>query len=346
MSGSSPAEEIPATTTEADQGVNAADTPAAEQGVNDAGAEKPAVEFDALAVTRAALKETAEAEKPSVGDAPGPDEGKTQDATADAAADAKKADDADDAKLPFGNHPRWKAVMAERNEARRLAAEYEPNARQYGQVLDFMASNNLVAKEVQEGFAIMAALKNTPEKALEMLRPHYERLQHLVGEKLPEDLNEKVQDGRLDEASARELAQTRGKATLLESGAREQQERQAAAAEDQASRARAEAADTYVATKQANDPDFALKQPLLRGAIREALDDAISEGRSPKTPADVNRIMDTAYGKVTAALKAIAPARARPVSRPVPSGMSSTPATAVPRTALDVTKAALAASRG
>lgn len=342
MSGSSPEEEFPAPTTEADQGVNAADTPAAEQGVTAEGEAKPSEEFDALAVTRAALKETEAEGKPDAEGAPGPTEGKTEEADAEAPADPKKAAEADDANLPFGKHPRWKEVLAERNGWRQKAEEYEPHARQYRQVLDFMSSNNLAAPEVQELFSIGAMLKADPVKALEMMRPHYERLQHLVGEKLPEDLHEKVEDGRLDEASARELAQTRSKAALLETGVREQRERQAHAAEAQEASARSAAAEAYVAGKQANDPDFALKQPLLRGAIREALDDAIAEGRSPRTPADVNRIMDTAYGRVTAALKAANPNRNRPVLRTVPSGMSSTPATPVPKTALEVTRAALA----
>lgn len=346
MSGSSPAEdtELPtAADAVADTGVSAAASPDAEgvNGAADTPEEKP---FDALAVTRAALKDAAPKEPAGEGDAPSPIEGKDEKADAKAD-DASKASDADDANLPFGKHPRWKAVLSERNEARQKAAEYEPDARSYRQVLGFMEQSNLKAEEVQEGFAIMAALKNTPEKALEMLRPHYERLQALVGERLPDDLREKIEDGRLDEVTARELAQTRGRATLMEQGVRERAEREAQAREAAEANARANAAESYIAGKRTTDPDFAVKEPLLRGAIREALDDAIAAGRSPRTPDDVTRIMETAYSKLTSHLRTLNPQRNRPVSRPVPSGMSSTPATAAPKNALEVTRMALMQGR-
>lgn len=314
--------------------------------------------FDPIAVTRKALEDTAPKSEGD-GASPGSDEGEQGEGDKPAAEaldvkdkDADKAPEPkaeEDAKLPFAKHPRWREVMGERNEARQRAAELEPDANAYREVRSFMADHSLEPQDVQEGFAIMAAMKTDPAKALEMLRPVVENLQKFVGERLPDDLQQRVEDGLTDEATARELARLRNEANHSQETARERQERVTADRERAMSQARADMADAFVADRRANDPDFAIKEPLLKGQIQEAIQRRLSGGGVIQTPGHVKEVMSDAYKHLTDHLKRLSPQTQRRVAtvpRGVPSSTSSaTAASPAPTNPVEVTRAVLARMR-
>ena len=298
-------------------------------------------EFDALAVTRKAL-DLPDKSKEGDGASPGSDAKDGNPPPADKPKDgATDEDDQDDASLPFHKHPRWQKVLGQKNEYRRKVQELEPDAQEYRRVMSFMDSNRLTAQEVQNGFAIMAAMRNNPEQAYELLKPYVAGLEAIVGVKLPPDLQQRVDEGLLDEASAQELARHRGREVVTAEQRAAQAERETQMREQAASEARVNAANAYVEELRGKDPDFALVEPLLEGQIQAAIQRRMQTGRPIRTPADVRETVDDAYQAVKTTLKRIAPPRSQPVRNPPSSMSSSTPARPAPRSALDVTKQAL-----
>jgi hypothetical protein len=324
---------------------DAASSPA--EGVKSAADGEQSEVFDPLAVTRKALDPEGKAPADGEGAAPGSDakEGEKPEGDKPAAeADPSKSEDEQDANLPFGKHPAWKRVISQRNEARQQVEELAPDATAYRQVRDFMSQSRLEPAEVQTGFAIMAALKNDPEKAHALLKPYVEKLEAVIGLKLPDDLRQKVEDGALDEASAQEIARGRGREVVrqerdahAEQAARETQEQQAA-------RARAEAADAYIASLAGKDPDFAAIEPLLEGQIQVAIRRRVSAGQPILTPAHVQEVCADAVKAIKTHLKGLSRPSGNGAVRSPPSSMStSSPAIApAPKTPLDVTRMALA----
>lgn len=338
---------------EATDVTSTADTSAADQGVEPQSGSASSDDFDPIAVTRRALETTKDAAKDGEGDPPGPVEGeKGEGQPADPANAKDNADQApsedEDAKLPFGKHPRFKQVLNERKEALARVADLEPDAQSYREVVSFMDANRLTHEEVQNGFAIMAALKMDPPKALEMLRPYVESLEAFVGNRLPEDLQQRVDEGMLDDESARELARLRSERSHERETAKERQERQATERAERASADRAAVADSFIASQRASDPDFALKAPLLKGQIQAAIQDRLAQRLPIETPEHVQEVMAAAYRTVTESLKRAAPRDKRTggLTRGVPSAAStSTAAAPLPTDPVALTRHVLAKMR-
>jgi len=199
---------------------------------------------------------------------------------ADAKADTTGADKEDDKPPPFHEHPRWKKVVGERDEAKRQVQELTADAVSFRQVRDYMASNSLTADEVKQGFAIMAALKNNPAQAWEMLQPTIHGLGVFLGHDLPADLKQKVEEGMVDEATARETARLRNVSQFEQQRSQAQVQRQQQSANEQHMTRVAGSVDQWVAAQAGSDPDFKRVEPLLAGMVLQKQREWQAQGKN------------------------------------------------------------------
>lgn len=114
-----------------------------------------------------------------------------------------------------------------------------------------------------------------PKKALEAIEPVLNSLRMAAGEVLPADLEEKVRLGQVDDATARELAQTRANAARANS--------QANAATEQAARTQTTtqirefsaqvqgALNKWETTWSGSDPDYKAKKPFVAQEIERRI---------------------------------------------------------------------------
>lgn len=205
--------------------------------------------------------------------------------------------------VPFNKHPRFRSLVAEKNELKDLTARLKDDSEQYSKITDFIGKNNLTSKDAVEGFKIMAAIRNNPDHAHDMLSHHLNNVSKITGRVLPEDIQGKVDDGFLDEAAAKELSQTR--ATL----AREQYLRKQDNVRNQNSHAEAESQrwgeslQSWGKTTLETDPDFSLKQPEFNDRVAAL----VSERGRPKSQADMMSLVDDAYSDVNERFKSRQP---------------------------------------
>ncbi len=259
------------------------------------------------------------------------------------AAEAPQADAApeDDAKLPFHEHPRWKAVLAERDS-------YREPAERYGQITSFMDTHGLLPDEVAEGFEIMALLKSGDPESLSQAREWFDtRLQGLnemLGAVLPEDLQTRVDEGLIDEESAAELARARAAAALnAKKGeadeARSEQER-TAAQQTEIATAMVTAVEGWEQRTKASDPDYAKKAELVETTCRAII--SRTGRKAPVNAEEAVALADEALAEVNRQFKSLLP-KPRAIS-PAPAGTSTTAAKA-PSTLREAVQAGLARSR-
>lgn len=264
------------------------------------------------------------------------------------AKDAVAEGEPDDSKLPFHQHPRWKQVLGERNEARtqldaitRERDDFKPDAEQHRQVKGFMDTHHLTPDEAADGFVVMALLKNDPIKALERLGPIVDKLRSDTGEVLTKDLQDKVEAGAIDEETAKELSRTRARDALgtrrlqAVDTQRQQQDVQRQATELNNTMASAVSAwEREIAPK---DPDWSKKSEMVQS---EALALIQRHGR-PKSADDAVKLTKTAYENVNKRLKSILPQQReiRAGARSSDSGSTSTTA-AQPKTLADAVRQA------
>ncbi len=261
-------------TAETEGAVTEVDANAAESSNADEGAKQPASLLEAVS---AALKSPdAKAEK-KVAEEGSPDsKAGEQENSSDASKAAKTAEEEDPP--PFHTHPRWKKLVQERDT---LKADLEKVRTESGQqkevVQRFEGFTNAVRQagltpdDVNNGFEIMRLMKTDPLKAWEKLQPIVDILSQFAGEKLPADLQEKVDAGTVDVEVAKELARTRSQTHFVSERDKEREHRASQTEQQRRIDAHVNAVATAITGWETewkkNDPDYQKKQSLVSDKI-------------------------------------------------------------------------------
>lgn len=241
--------------------------------------------------------------------------------------EAQKAQQVEDDKR-LDKHPRFQQVI-------RQAQALKPLAEEYQKIQSFMTETGLTPKNVADGYQIMAALRNDPAKALEMLTPIMENLRKFAGDILPPDLQKKVDDGLLDEESARETAKLRhqtafqGTQTAEQKEKTEREQEQARIVEQ--NRVMGNAITEWEAAKRVSDPDYAKKEALIDRFTKAAL----QEKGQPANPKEAVELMDGVYAEVNKHFKEFAPVK-KPIEKGPGSEGSSSSVTKTPGSLLEL----------
>ena len=224
-------------------------------------------------------------------------------------AEPEAEDEGEDRGEGFGKHPRWKAMVAARNEYRNEAQSaireldtLRQPANQYGLIEQYMTENQLSSAEVTTGFKIMALMKSDPAAAREALIDQLQMLNQFLGHALPPDLQQQVDEGYVTEDVARELAFRRNNDVRVQQqhqATTQQQQEQQAAQQFQAARGQmAQAVASWETQIRQGDPDYAQKEPFV---VREL--QALQAQYRIETPEQAVQLARMAYDNVTKSLK-------------------------------------------
>lgn len=260
------------------------------------------------------------------------------DATAEAAPKGEAKDDAEPGGLH--KHPRFQEVLSQRNAFKEEAEKLKAPAESYVKITAFLDDNGITNEEMVGLFKVAALAKVNPDEALKELQPLLTDLYERTGAFLPADLRDDVEEGRITEDRARELARTRAEAaesrrqveTTRERAARVEQETQAGTQAAAFERAVVD----WEASVKARDPDFAVKEEFVADRCRAL----IAERGQPRTVEAMREILEQAHTDVTTALRKMAPQRG-PVN-PTPTTARTTDATAVPTSLEEAVRIAVA----
>jgi hypothetical protein len=186
-----------------------------------------------------------------------------------------------DAKLPFHEHPRWKEVIAERDGFREDAGRFR-------EIEGFMQSHGLTGEEVAEGFDIMAKLKSGDPARLGEVRDYFATrlafLDDALGNVLPDDLQQKVANGEIDEAAAKEVARLRATDKLRTANDERRQEADAETKAREATQANAQACATAVDDWEKQRRGRSRLRQESRAGRTTCRAIAQETGKLPKTP--------------------------------------------------------------
>lgn len=218
-------------------------------------------------------------------------------------------DEGDDRGEGFGKHPRWKAMVAARNEYRteaqtatRELETMRAPAQQYGMIEQYMAENQLSSNEVTTGFKIMALMKSDPAAAREALLDQLQTLNQFLGHALPQDLQQQVDEGYVTEDVARELAFRRNNDVRVQQQhqqvAQQTQQQQAEQQTQQLRGQMAQAVASWETQIRQGDPDYAQKEAFV---VREL--QALQQQYRVENPEQAVQLAKMAYDNVTKALR-------------------------------------------
>tara|TARA_B100000524_G_scaffold341860_1_gene236350 strand:- start:2635 stop:3606 length:972 start_codon:yes stop_codon:yes gene_type:complete len=234
-------------------------------------------------------------EKPSEETGSQPEEEIEQEGEEVLEADAESTDEQSDStkdedsyeEVPFNKHPRFQELVKEKNE-------YKVDAERYQNITSFLDENKVSADEAAAGLQIMALMKKDPVEALNALKPYVETLSQAAGYVLPDDIQNKVNDGYMDEDVGKELARSRAEVQ------NERAQREALIQDQQQQTQQAQLHDVAMSVTdwenktRSTDPDYDLKQPEIDDRVRVLV---ATQGR-PNTTQDALAMAKQAYTEV------------------------------------------------
>jgi hypothetical protein len=151
---------------------------------------------------------------------------------------------------------RFREVLSENKQLKSEVDELQTIRSQLSEITVAAQKSGLEDQLVADLWATPLLFAQDPVAAVQKLREATERLAEMVGDKLPSELQTKVDDGYLTEEDARELSRARAEAARL----RQMQEYESAEREKQSResqlRSLGDAVNTYQQSLVQNDPDY------------------------------------------------------------------------------------------
>ena len=173
-----------------------------------------------------------------------------------------------------------------------------------------------------------------------MMQPYWDAITEALGERLPPDVQQQVDDGLLAEDVARELVRTRSERDRLKNTVVETTRAVEQDATEQARLNIGRAVKGWEAQIRARDPDYSDKADT----VQEFAKAIIAERGRPRTPQEAQAYAQEAYDKVQKTFARFQPA-VRP-TRPSPvGGHVATPVAAEPKSLLEAVQLGLQRAR-
>lgn len=233
---------------------------------------------------------------------------------------------------PFHKHPRFQALITQRNG-------YREDAGRYRNVQTFIEENGLSSADAANALTTFARAKVDPAGAFAELKPWLQDLLVRAGEVLPDDLRARVEKGEFTQETAMELSRERAKSASHETRRTFEAQRIERTTATNHVTALVSSADDWAKDRRAKDPNFAAKEPLL---MREIAYLQTQEGK-PKDAEGVRQQLKKAYDAVnksfTPPATAVVPANRKPAIKPVMGGTVTGTVRDKPRTTLDIIRA-------
>ena len=238
-------------------------------------------EDDLLSVVQSAIDngETAETESQSV-------EEETEDVQTDTPLTEESEKEVLD-NVPLHLQPRFKEVIAEKNE-------YKRGHEQYEKIQSSLREMRLSAEETAQGLSIMGLMKSNPQAALEALQPIINNLQQVTGQIIPNDIQQKIEDGYMDEDVGKELARARADVQIQKNANQQMLNEQEQMKTQSEINNLAQSVTNWERNVRKTDPDFDFKQ--------DEIDDRVSalvrERGRPNNSDDAVALAQEAYDTV------------------------------------------------
>ena len=193
--------------------------------------------------------------------------------------------EAEDGDPPFHEHPRWQEMISERDS-------YKQSHEELLGLKSYMTQHGLTVEEVNVGFDIMKNIKHNPQEALNALAPFIQQMEEATGQRFAPDIQERFDEGYIDEQSAREMSQMRSRDQLAQEASQRAAEQAQQLQQQQQLDVHANKVSAAVSQWEVNwktsDPDYKLKQPRVMEKIKLSL----LENGAPQTEEEAVQISE------------------------------------------------------
>lgn len=222
---------------------------------------------------------------------------------------------------PFHEHPAWKRVVTQRDEARKELESAKPLLEKVGALLKFQQERGISDTQLEQALTVVDLLVNDPAKAATQLKGILAELEPIVGETIPSDLAEEVKEGTLTEERAKEIARLRAGQNL----SKHQANRVAASQQQALVMQMTTDLNAWDESKRKTDPDFLSKSRLVRErflSLYNATDGRGNAVNPVRSGSQAVALAERAYAEINDELKPFLP---KPTSKKNLSSNGSSP---------------------
>ena len=219
-------------------------------------------------------------------------------------------EDKDLANYPQRAQDRIRSLVAEKKELesfKEKATQYEPVVQRMQNIEQFCTKSNITAEDFHTAMEKLALLKTNPSEGIKALETYLTEAKQQLGQVLPPDLQQKVDDGKISMEDAKDWAKAR-----LESKARAQQsESLVKQTQVQVQQQLTSSLKAWEVQKLTSDPDFKPKADK-NGADGKYEMVMTKFGQLWQTvpvysPAEAVALLDRAYNETYASIKSFLP---------------------------------------
>jgi hypothetical protein len=204
-------------------------------------------------------------------------------------------------KLLTKNHNYKKQVQ----ELETQVTQFRPQAEIGSQLEGFCKQHDLSGDDVVYGLGVMAALRRGDWKTFyEAAAQPMRHAQEYLGYAVPRDLREKVSQGQMTEAMAKEYARLRMDQHQSENVRIFEQQNYAAQMHQQTQAQVENSVNAFEAKLAASDPDYRRKAPFMKQAVQAKL---LENGGHIQTVEEALTITKAAYDEVNTMLRKLQP---------------------------------------
>lgn len=273
------------------------------------------------------------------GEKPGSEGDKKPDTKDDVSDDALLAAlDKFKGEVPLHKIERFREVLNENKTLKGVNERYREMDSTLAAIGRDAHKSGLTQEDVAKLFAWPRLLASDPTAAVEQLQQFTAQWQERVGHTLSDDLRQKVDDGTLDEATAKEVAQLRAGNAMQKTRHEAEAAEHARVSTAQRTKEIHDSVNAYQAELKAKDPDYT---PAKHEMVVDALTALVSKHGLPQTVADARGMAKAAYDTVTTRLSTLKPPP-RAVASPNVGRRLNQPAEAQPKSMREAIENALA----
>ena len=234
-------------------------------------------------------------------------------------------DNLKDGSVPLNKIQRFREILEDRKQLKAKWDQVAPAIDRLQEINQAARLAGLEPDDLADFYAAPLLAKQDPTKAREAIARLAGKL-GLSEQPLPPDLQRKVDDGYLDEASAREVIAARREAEDAKREARLKDEDRQREAQQQLVRSMGDAVNRYQQSLIENDPDYS---PAVHKLVRKELERLMFTQGRPESVDGALSMAKSAYETVKSDL---APLRSVPKPKSTPSGRRiNAPAVSAPK---------------
>jgi len=205
------------------------------------------------------LGETEKAEKAEKGEKKEGEEEKVEKEEEEDKKEEEKVEEEVEKKDPVP-YERFEEVNKKYKETNEELEKFKPIVESHNKILEYCNQWGIDQDQFGKLLHVQRLINTDPQEALKLINPIVEQLQGFVGDKLPPDLQKKVDGGSINLEDARELARLRAQSQFGTNRFQQYQQAQIQRQHQQQQSEMANAATSWTDAKVKSDPDFKPKK--------------------------------------------------------------------------------------